>query len=63
MNVERLVKISRDDIPAGKRSPRFLKRRSGNFKQAESPITKKKKKNICFIPYHSEKCFNVMPGN
>ena len=48
MDAERLVKIVRENISAGKRSSGHQKKRMERLntwlKQAESPITKKKKK-------------------
>ena len=44
MDAEILVKISRDNLPAGRRSPGLS---SHWLKQVETPITKKKKKKEC----------------
>ena len=44
MDAERLVKISRNNITAGRRSPGLPKRIWSWLKQAEPPITEKKKK-------------------
>jgi hypothetical protein len=46
MDAERVVKISRYYIPAGRRSPGCPKRRWSDLKQAESPTTKRNKKDI-----------------